>query len=357
MSCEDRMKQRILLLLFCLSSSLLSSACSFEKLAADNMVPVLQKARTSFNKSGNLRAARQAAPGMLVLLDGISASSPENTELLTLKAELNATFAFGFVEDEYRAAERDYETKLAGDLKAYANELYFKAQAAAMEALKVDDESLAGVIKTGDAKAIAAALKEADAELLPGVFWYAFALGAYANLNRELGSDVTKEAPRVKAMMQWVIDTDETYFHGGAHLFFAMLNLSLGKSIGGQPEVALKHLKEVDRITGQRLLLSKVIYAEFYLPQVQTPSGKVTERQRRKAAITAVKDYIKTLEDVMAAKDDLWPEQRLLNRVAKQRAENLYYMVEDKFIVPAGAKIKIPQREEDDDDEDEDDDE
>jgi hypothetical protein len=331
------------------------SGCNLQKLAADSMAPVLSKTKGRFNQSSVPQAAREGAPGLLITLEGILAASPENVELLLLKAELNASFSFGFIEEEYRAYKRDDEDRKAKPLLAWANELYGNSRAAARTVIGLEDDGMMPVIEKGTPEAIRARLKENfGKDEVPGVFWLAFSWGAYINLNLEQGSDVTKDVPRVKALMQWVLDTDESYFNGGAHLFFAMINLTLGKSIGGRPEIGKDHLTSVERITGGKMLMSKVIYCEYYLPQVQTPSGNVTAKERKKQARKVWDEYIKTLKEVMDSTEDT-PEFRLQNAVAKKRAEDLYYRADDVLLAPAGVEVPVrPGEEDEDEDEDED---
>lgn len=335
--------------------------CNIQKLAADNMAPVFSKTKAKFNRSSIPRAAREAAPGLLVTLDGILAASPDNEELLLLQAELQAGFAFGMIEDEYRALARADKEAESKELRAWANELYLGARSSAKRALGNICELALAAAESGPVESIPEVFaEELDEDAVGAVFWTGFSWGAYINLNLDKGTEVIKDLPRVKALMQWVLDTDETYFNGGAHLFFALLNLSVGKTVGGSPPEGLKHLEAVDRITGNKLLMSKVFFAEYYLPQVQTPSGDASAEERMKVGKETWNRYLATLKGVMEAPDELWPEQRLLNELAKRRAEDLYYRADDILFEPPG--VEVPRRpgyddefSEDEDDSDEDD--
>lgn len=323
--------------------ALVTAGCSFEKLAADQFVPVLRKTSRSFNRSRVYRAARESAPALLAQLEGIRAASPENEDLLLLTAELKAGFAFGFIEQEWRRAERDYREDDAAELKTWTNVLYDGAAAAARQVLEQRSEGLPAKLDSLPADKVEAALAaELDKDDAPAVFWWAFARGAAIQVNLDRGADVTKDVPRVKALMGWCLQQDERYYNGGAHLFFALLNTALGKSIGGRPELAEEHLKAVERITGGRMLMAKVFRCQFVLPQLQTPSGNPTREEREAAQRKAWDEYIKTLEEVMAAPDDLWPEQALLNVLAKRRAKDLYYRADDVLFPPPG--VEIPSR-------------
>src|SRR5690606_29473022 len=100
-----------------------------------------------------------------------------------------------------------------------------------------------------------------------------FARGAEVNLNRGEASQVAALA-RVDAVMSWVLERDEAFFNGGPHLYFAMRHLALPPTFGGKPEEGLKHFQAVDRITGGKLLMARVLRAKFHAPTLaSTPAG------------------------------------------------------------------------------------
>src|SRR5581483_11269833 len=146
---------------FLLALAVTTAGCSIDKMAANNMVPILKRTDDSFERSRSPKAARQAGPGLLFTLDGLIATSPEDGELLILGAQMNATFAFAFVEDE------DEE---------WAKELYDKARDYARRALPVRDEDLLKDVGSPlDGRPQLDAIKKKDVAPL---FWLAFAWGS-----------------------------------------------------------------------------------------------------------------------------------------------------------------------------------
>lgn len=313
-----------LLLLGCL----LTQGCAFDRMAADTMAPVLLRTKDNFNRETVPRFAREAGPGLLVTLDGMVLASPENVDLRLLQAEMNASFAFGFLEEED---------------PVWATSLYRKARAAAVAAAAEEDDDLAAALEGTDLPALEARLAEADEDALPALFWWAFARGAEVNLNR---GDTTQVAAlaRVDAVMSWVLERDEAFFNAGPHLYFAMRHLALPPSFGGKPEEGLEHFEAVDRLTGGKLLMARVLRAKFHAPTLAgTPAGtsvaKVLEAQ--KAAWEA---YYGALKKVVEAPSDLWPEQALPNAVAKERALKLLRDPEaNNIITPPGATNEYKQ--------------
>ena len=116
---------------------------------------------------------------------------------------------------------------------------------------------------------------------------------------------------------------DETFFNAGPHLYFAVRYSALGESLGGSPPKALEHFQAVDRITKEKHLMSKVLRAKFYSCSMMAKNRK-----------GAWDDFFTTLDGVVKAPDDLWPEQRLANEVAKVKAKKLLAHPSDAQIDP-----------------------
>ena len=104
------------------------SGCSIEKMAVDNMVPLLRKTSDDFMRTRVVAFAERSGPGLIALLNGLVYGSPENAELRLLQAELNFSYAFAFLEKS--------------DPK-WAIEMYQRAQEAALVALEQESEELA----------------------------------------------------------------------------------------------------------------------------------------------------------------------------------------------------------------------
>lgn len=293
--------------------------CSISRMAADAMVPVLANTRDEVNRSDVPRAAREAGPGLIATLDGIVTASPDNPELRLLQAEMCASFAFAFLELED---------------PVWATSLYKRSRAAALVALADEDEELADALAAkGGQAAVAERLKEADEDALPALFWWAFARGAEVNLNRGDTSQIAA-LQVVDLVMGWVLERDPAFFHSGPDLYFAMRNLALPPSFGGKPDLGLRHFEAVERRTQGKLLMARVLRAQYHAPTLAaTPAGAKIDAvmAAQKAAWTA---YYDALKKVLEAPSDLWPEQSLSNAVAKQRARALLADPEGHNIIP-----------------------
>jgi hypothetical protein len=299
------MSPRSLSLPLLLLAFLASSGCAIDRIAADHMLPVMKRVDDSFERSRTPKAARAAAPGLLFTLDGVIETTPENPGLLELGAQMYATFSFGFVEDE------DEE---------WAKELYDKARDYARRALEIRDASL---LKQVEAPLDAMPkLAPIDADDVPALFWLGFAWGSRINLDRS-NEKLVGQVGMVDRAMQAVLEKDETFFYGGPHLYFGVRYSSLGASMGGNPKKGLEHFQAVDRLTNGKHLMAKVLKAKFWSCSMMATNQK-----------GAWTDFLTTLEGVVNAKEDLWPEQRLANEVAKAKAKKLLAHPSDAQIDP-----------------------
>ncbi len=296
----------------------LLSGCSIEKMAADNMVPVFVKIKNEFNKETVTQYAREAGPALLAQLNGFVLASPANPEFRLLQAEMNATFAFAFLEVEN---------------PAWATDHYRKAQAAALIALADVDEDLAEGLTTLSLDALDTFLADQDQDAVPALFWWGFARGAQVNLHRN-DPKLILDLDRVDKILTWVLEQDETFFNAGPHLFFALRHTMLPATLGGKPEIGLKHFQEVARITKNKMLLPMVFQAQYFAPGLAATPAGATLDEIKAAHLEAWKAFYDPLVAVLEAPDDLWPEQALSNAVAKDRALALLEDPESNNIIP-----------------------
>lgn len=319
------------------------SGCSIEKMAVDNMVPLLRKTSDDFNRTRVVAYAEKSGPGLIALMNGLVYGSPENADLRLLQAELNFSYAFAFLE-------------IANP--PWAIEMYQRAEMAALVALAQEDEDFAEGLRSPKFEPAALLLEHCDAcapdakgkspevcpdaddefDALPALFWWAMARGAEVNLRRGEPGEVAT-LPQVEAVMGWVLRHDPGFFNGGPHLFFGMRYLSLPASLGGEPEKGLKHFQAVNRLTKDKNLLVKVLEAQFYAPSLAAAPAGAPIKEVLAAQQRAWDAFYGGLTGVLEAPDDLWPDQAIFNALAKSRAKALLADPEaNNVIPPEGAK-------------------
>ena len=83
--------------------------------------------------------------------------------------------------------------------------------------------------------------------------------------------------------------------------------------------------------------MAKVLRAKFYSTSLQDVPSTAKIEEMAAAQTAAWDDFFATLKGVVEAKDDLWPDKRLQNEVAKDKARRLLARPEDaNIIVPDG---------------------
>jgi hypothetical protein len=118
----------------------------------------------------------------------------------------------------------------------------------------------------------------------------------------------------VKAMMQRVLELDEGYFYGTAHLFFGSIYGSLPRILGGDPEKARMHFEKCLVLNNERLMLGYVYLARYYAQPLLDEAL-----------------FDKYLKMALQAPTDVLPENKLLTAIAKDKAQKLIIKKQDLF--------------------------
>jgi hypothetical protein len=281
------------------------------KMTVDSTAPALKRASLSMDAESDVQLAREALPGNIKTIDGFLAASPENADLLELTAMAYAQYAFAFLEDDLESLPPEAEARRA-ELVARCTDLYDRAYALGLRHVALETREVAATAK-GDLSKFLAALAKTERESAPGLYWGGMALAAAINLHRD-DLDRIADLPRAQAMLERAHALDPAYYVNGAALALATIFASQGKAVGGDPDKAKRLFEEVERATGGKYLMSRVLFARYY------------------ATVTLDRAlYEKTLAAVLATPASVWPEQRLANELARRRARRYLAEAESLF--------------------------
>ena len=242
----------------------------------------------AFNEESDLEIGRSALASNLKLVEALLKADPGNDRLMLYAAQGFDAYALAFAEDD--SVER-------------ARALYRRGLEYGLEALEKHGVPRAKV--DGDEATFRLALAQLSIDDVPAVFWTALSWGSYINVSRNETSAVA-DLPKVKAMMEFVMSKDSTYYYGGAPLFFGNVEAVTPQALGGKPERAKDYFERALAMNGGKFLLTYVYYAKTYC--VQTLNQELFES---------------LLKKVDEASLDLLPEARFANTVAKQKAKVL----------------------------------
>jgi hypothetical protein len=272
------------------------SGCSTSQLVARGAAPLIDHGVAAMNRETDLELARASIPANLKMIEALLLADPGNTAYRLQAAMGFYGYALGFVEPD----DRDR-----------AAALYERARDHALVAL--DRAGMAQATLTGDAAELERALATLDARAVPALFWTASTWGKWIELQLDDPARLA-ELPRVEALMQRVLALDETYYHGGAHVFFGVYYGARAPMFGGDFVRAARHFDRAAELSQHRLQLVEVYRARYLLRQMG-------EREAFHATLSRVLD-------APASPD---PELNLANALAKKQAADLLAQEEELF--------------------------
>ncbi len=272
------------------------NACSVGQMVARSSLPVVESGNVAMNRETDLELARDAIPANIKLIEGLIQQLPDNAELRIQAAQGFYGYAYGFVEDEDSAR---------------AGRLYHRGLVHALRAL-------AAVGFHGDPTTLPLAeLKRRLAALgrgaVPALFWSASCWAKWIDMNRDNPARLA-ELGSAAALMQRVLELDDTYYYGGAHIFFGVYYGSRPPMLGGDYRRAAEEFDRARAITHGKLLIVDLLQAQYLARQ---------ELDR--------KQFHDRLTAVVKAPPDLFPEMALANAIAQRKAKQLLAHEEEWF--------------------------
>ncbi|MCW9024227.1 MAG: TRAP transporter TatT component family protein [Gammaproteobacteria bacterium] len=279
---------QIIRLILLFSMVLLSSACSMNTMLVRASLPMIEGGITAMNRETDLELAKAAFPANIEMLEGMMVNDPSNETLREYAAQGYYGFAFGFVEDEN---------------KVRASKLYFRGYLHGIKALERYGLSREHMDNTLDNLQLA--VNQLDEDATAALFWTASNLTKWVDMNRDSVESLSY-LPRAVMLMERVLELDENYFMAGPHLYFGAYYGSRAPMLGGDFKLSEQHFNYARQHMNNRILMADLLQAQYL------------ERQRFDE-----KAFNKRLTKVISAADDLYPDQALINAIAKHKASLL----------------------------------
>jgi len=272
------------------------TACATSKtMTVAATASLLEDVAKASNKQSDLMLIRRGMPSYLMLIDGMVEALPDNKRLLINAAQLYAAYASAFIQDED---------------KAYARTLYARARDYALRAL--EQNGFKNPV-TGSFDDFETRLPDLGKKDVPYMFWAASCWGSWISLNQ--GSmEAMAELPRVEMMMKRVLELDEAFYYGGAHIFMGVLDASRPRVAGGDLDRARDHFLKAIKLGEGKFLMARIYYADYY-------AKKAFDRDL----------FISILGKVLETPADISPELTLLNTVAHTKAKEMLDQVDEYF--------------------------
>jgi len=287
------------------ASLVAAAGCDKKRLVINASFAMVGEAVDAFFEESDTALAAEAAPANLKLIEGMARGSPRNPELLLVASQMFGMYAFGFLEDR----DTDGDERRLDERRAKG--LYLRGKAYALAALDLERD-FDGMLSL-DQASFERALQEIGADDVPGLFWLVFNWGLYVNLSRDDLAAIS-ERSKIAAIAERIVELDEGFYYGGAHMFLMVYYGTLGRAIGGDPERAKAEFEKARAFSRGKFLMTDYLFAETYCLQVMDRAL-----------------FEKTLRGIIDAPDGLPAEQRLANALAKEKAARLLARADELF--------------------------
>lgn len=263
------------------------SACSIDKMMVRASMPMIEGGIEAMNAEPDLQLAEDSMPANLGLLNGMIHLDPENIQLHVYAAQAYYGLSYGFTEDK--------------ELKR-SQEFYLRGLKHGLIALQLSGLDNAKKLNPLD---LEEQLQKLDEDDVAALFWTASNWAKWIDLNRDKASSLI-QLPKPTAMMQRVLELDDTFYFGGAHIYFGVLYGARPPMFGGDFEKSRKHFDRAREITDNKLLVADLLQAQYL-------SRQMNDRD----------DFHQRLTYIINAPEDLYPEATLLNQIVKRKAKRL----------------------------------
>ena len=287
-----------LLLLWSLSFFLLGTACAPVKPARVAAVAhTAEDVARAAAKQSDPTIVRRGSPAYLMLIDGLIEAYPDNRDLLIAGCRAYLSYASSFLEDT--------------DLRE-ANTLYGKAKLYGFRALSKKRDFNEAV--SGNLDDFINSLQQYGKRDVTALFWTASAWVNWINLNVD-DLEALAEMPMLEATMRRILELDGEFYYGSPHLLMGTYLAAKPAIIGGNITEAKKHFDRAFALGEGKVLMAKVLFAQYYAPRVRDRSL-----------------FEATLQEVLAAKVDTVPELTLSNVLAQEKAKRLLEQADGYFV-------------------------
>jgi len=277
---------------YILISVLLLTGCSF--FISSATVDMTENLSQAILNNNDLATVKDGAPAYLLMVDGLLLREPDNESLLRGASNIYTSYTTVFVRD-----------------KARAKKLTEKALSYALRAICVRRSKTCG-FREVDFQEFKNTLMSLEVKDVPDLFTLGAAWAAWIQMHSEDWNAVA-EISRVEAIMQRVVELDEFYQDGQAHLYLGVLATFIPPALGGKPDVGKRHFERALEISKDKNLMVKVLYAQHY--------ARLMFDQKL---------HDRLLNEVLEAKTDV-PGYTLSNTLAKKRARELLKSGEEYF--------------------------
>ncbi len=304
-------------------------SCNLTRYAVRKSGPILGKSVSVLFSHKDPKMARQASPALLVILEALLATDPDNPTILRLLCRGIYEYTFGFLQADYEKL-RETDPAAAEHIRRRARMQYVRVYEFGLRLLRTHGVELT-LQKTSKAD-IARKIAKLDKKAVPALLWTA--LGAGSALL--LGIDqpwLLQMIGKIPVLLERAAALNPRYANA---MPVAALALYYGRDLmtGGSAIKSQRYFRQAIRLTRRRHLLYLVLYARYWAWQFQSvehervgrgaAARKVTLRPKNKRAL-----FVKLLQEVLRFRLQDAPQLRLPNTLAQGMARRLLRRKDD----------------------------
>ena len=302
--CKTIRETTMCLIIFTLGA-LLFAGCSVKRTAVNIVGSALSSGGGVYVSDDDPELIREAIPFGLKTFDSLLEVSPKHKGLLLAAASGFCAYAY-LLQDE---AERFNAIDLsrARTLNRRACKHYLRSRNYALRGLELEHPNFIALLKKDRVFALSQTIK-GDVPFLywAGASWAGALTAAKANLT------LMGDLPLAGALVQRVVQLDETYEYGAAHEFLISYE---GSRPGGSSLQARKHYSRAIEISGGQRASAHLALAQ-----------SVTIREQN------ISEFKELMKAVLAVNPDKVPQLRLLNTIARRRAGWMLKHISNYFL-------------------------
>jgi tetratricopeptide (TPR) repeat protein len=279
--------------------------CSLKRIAVNAVGDSLADSGGVYASDGDPDLVREALPFGLKTIEGLLAETPDHRGLLLAAARGFAGYAYLLRQEADVVEAGDFEK--ARGLRARASRLFLRGRDYGLRGLELDQPGFREAVMRDSATTLAGTTHD-DAALLywSGAAW----AGALASDPSNL--ELLAELPIAAGLVKRVLELDDAFDGGAADEFF--IAYEAGRP-GGDLRAARKHYQRALTLSGGRRASVYLALAESVAVQEQD-----------------VGEFRRLIAAALAVDPDTAPELRLVNTMARRRAQWLESRLSDIFI-------------------------
>lgn len=247
---------------------------------------VIKPAVGNLQQQEDIALVCEGAPAYLLMLDSMLVSSPESEDLLLIAAQSFSAYATAL--EECGGGEERIKA-MNEKARTYGKELL-------RSLLPID---------TPEDQIFTERLTQLRAADVPAAFWGTSAWLGWV-LRQKGAPQAIADVVVIEKIMARILELDEAYQGGAAHIFFGALHAAKPAQFGGRPDLSAHHFEKALELSGGRFLLVQTTYA--------TTLARTTMDQEL---------HDRLLKEVLAFPLASAREFGLSNRIAVNRAKRL----------------------------------